>query len=190
MTGRTPDGDGTFAPLAQDTFADPLSGLAGAGPQAGDEHPRLRVATPVQPDADAVRAMVNAALLAEQKNGDGNGAAPSSALPQPFTPGEVPVEQPLGMLPQQRTWPVRTPQILRQAKWPKGRAAAAEPVSDEDEEVPRKRPPSRRLPTLKLSKPSSNSAGVIVAVVLMIVFAIVAIQLLVSLFGSIAGIFS
>lgn len=119
----------------------------------------------MQPDVDAVRQLVNAALLAEQGNGNGNGATYSSALPQPFTPGEVPVEQPLGMLPQQRTWPVRTPQILRQAKWPKGRSASAETALDEDEEVPKKRLPSRRLPTLKLSKPSSNSAGVIVAVV-------------------------
>ena len=70
------------APPAQDTFADPLSGLAGAAPEAaGEDYPRLRVASPVQPDADAVRQMVNAALLAEQGNGTGNGAAPSSALP-------------------------------------------------------------------------------------------------------------
>lgn len=192
MTGETPAGDGTFAPPAQDRFADPLSGLVSSGPvQNGDEYPRLRVAGPVQPDASVVREMVNAALLAESGNGyaNGNGAQYSSALPQPFTPGEIPVQQPLGMLPQQRTWPVRTPQILRQAKWPKGRAVAAETSSD-DEEVPRKRPPSRKLPTIRIGKPSSNSAGVIVAVVLMIVFVIVAIQLLASLFGSIAGIFS
>jgi hypothetical protein len=187
-TGGTPffDPDGTHAPVPQDSFADPLSGTvtaSDADESVAEEFERLRIADPVQPDPDMVREMVNATALAENGAGD-----------RPFQPGAVPSQvngaapgsgqTPLGVIPQQRTWPARAPGLLRGVRRPKQR------VSDEDlDEV---RPPRQRRPRPRLRpmKPSSNSTGVIVAIILMIVFAVVAIQLLASLFSSIAGIFA
>jgi hypothetical protein len=175
-TGESPsfDSDGTYAHVPQDSFADPLSGLVTSGVAAyswSEDFEQLRIADPVEADPDTVREMVNAAMLAD-----------TSVHQLPVQPAEIPVqppgspfvpgEPPQGMLLQQRTWPARPPQLLRQAR----RARLRLPVSGTSDRI-------------RVAKPSSSSMGVIVAAVLMIAFVIVAIQLLASLFSSIASIF-
>jgi hypothetical protein len=175
-TGEAPlfDGDGTHAHVPQDSFADPLSGLVTSGEVAdssSQDFARLRIADPVEPDPDTVREMVNAAMLAD-----------ASVHQLPMQPAEIPVQPPgspflpgkppQGMLQQQRTWPVRPPQLLRHARRPRLRL----PVTGASDRI-------------RVRKPSSSSTGVIAAVVLMIAFIIVAIQMLASLFSSIAGVF-
>jgi hypothetical protein len=187
-TGKTPffDNDGTNAPAPQAAFADPLSGTvtpSNDDQSVAEEFERLRIADPVQPDP-AARDLVNAVRLAE--NADYDRPLQSSAeAPQVNGLKFVAGQPPLGVIPQQRTWPVRAPQLLRQARRPKQRRAG-----DEDVEEVRRVRPKRVRRRIRPSKPSSNSAGVIIAIVLMIVFAVVAIQLLASLFSSIASIFA
>ncbi|HEV7979045.1 hypothetical protein [Amycolatopsis sp.] len=182
------DNDGTHAPIPQDRFADPLSGLvtaSDAAPTVSEEFERLRIADPVQPDPDMVREMVNAAALAD--NADYDRPVQPAAFPQQANGASVtPGQPPLGIIPQQRTWPARPPQMLRQARsrWPRPRRGVK---NAEDAPRTKQRAPRDRI---RRGKPSSNSAGVILAVVLMIVFAVLFIQLLASLFSGIAGIFS
>jgi hypothetical protein len=178
------DSDGTQAPQPQDSFADPLSGLVtggGATPSVAEEYERVRIADPVQPDPDTVREMVNAAMLAESADYD-RAIQPAAIPPQMAGSSVVPEQPPLGIIPQQKTWPARPPQLLRQARRPKQRVAAKN-LKEPQEALKRSQKRIRR------GKPSS-SAGVVIAIVLMIVFAILVIQLLVSLFSSIAGIFA
>ena len=186
-SGEAPlfDSDGTQAPLPQDSFADPLSGLVtggGATPSVAEEYERVRIADPVQPDPDTVREMVNAAMLAESADYD-RPIQPAAIPPQMTGASVVPEQPPLGIIPQQRTWPARPPQLLRQVRRPKQRVVAKN-LKEAQEALKRSRKRIRR------GKPSSSSAGVVIAIALMIVFAILVIQLLVSLFSSIAGIFA
>jgi hypothetical protein len=186
-TGGTPffDADGTHAPVPQDSFADPLSGTVTASDpdrSVSDEFERLRIADPIQPNLDAVREMVNASMLAENTDYD-RPLQPAPIAPLVSDSSFVPGQPPLGVIPRQRTWPVRAPQLLRQARWPKQR------VSDEDVDQVRRARPKRARRRIPRGRPSSNSAGVIIAIVLMIVFAVVVIQLLASLFSGIAGLF-
>lgn len=180
------DSDGTQAPVPRDSFTDPLSGLVTGGeatPSVAEEYERVRIADPVQPDPDTVREMVNAALLAESADNDRpiqSAAIPPQATGSPVIPGQPP----LGIIPQQRTWPTRPPQLLRQARRPKRRVPA-----ENIEEAPEAKPKGSRK-RIRRGKLSSSSTGVIIAITLMIVFAILVIQLLVSLFGSIASIFA
>jgi len=195
-TGETPffDGDGTFAPQSRDSFSDPMSGLIAAaeprplyGTNQGFDH--AHIAGPVQPAADAVRKMVNAALLE-----DGRDFRPAVPI-QPVAPlsasGSLTTsEQPLGMLPQQRNWPSRPPQLLRRSKPRFAPPAEAEYEDVEDVHEAEEEVMPRRMPgTVRGRRPSQSSIGVILAVVLMLVFAVVAIEMLISLFGGIAGLF-
>jgi hypothetical protein len=187
-TGEAPlfDNDGTHAPIPQDRFADPLAGLvtaSDAAPTVSEEFERLRIADPVQPDPDTVREMVNAAMLAENADYD-RPIQPAAIQPQTSGSSVAPGQPPMGIIPQQRTWPARPPQMLRQARWPKPRRAAK---NADDVRMPKQKAVRNRV---RRGKPSSNSAGVIIAVVLMIVFVVVFIQLLASLFSGIAGIFA
>ena len=193
-TGETPffDGDGTFAPEAQDSFSDPMSGLASSTePSYGGNHgfDHARIAGPVKPDADAVREMVNAALLE-----DGREYRPAIPI-QPAAPltqsGSLAGgEQPLGILPQQRNWPTRPPQLLRRAKQRVAPPAEAEFEEAEDVREAEEDVMPRRTPgTVRRRKPSQTSTGVLLALVLAIVFAVVAIEMLISLFSGISGLF-
>ncbi len=187
-------GDGTQADPPDDRFADPLSGLVTTGtatqqnfPADADEH-HLKIPGPVQHDPEVVSRMVDAAMLADEQPAQTPGAEQSAGLPPGriiSTVGEQGAT-PMGILPQQRTWPSRPPQLLRQPR----RVRQEEPAEvDEDAEVEiRRAKRSMQLP--RLGKPSSNTTGVMIAIALMIVFAILAIQLLASLFNSISGIFS
>jgi len=187
-------GDGTQADPPGDTFADPLSGLvttnpaAQSTPSAASEEIHLKVPGPVQHDPEVVSRMVNAAMLADEQPARTPGAEQGAGLPPSkivSTVGEQGAT-PIGILPQQRTWPSRPPQLLRQPRRPK----PEEPVDVDEEAEVEVRRAKRSMQLPRLGKPSSNTAGVMIAVALMIVFAILAIQLLASLFNSIAGIFS
>ncbi|WP_410656167.1 hypothetical protein [Amycolatopsis sp. lyj-112] len=186
-------GDGTQADIPSDTFADPLSGLVTAGapgqtisPPGSEEH-HLEIPGPVQHDPEVVSRMVNAAMLAE----DQPARTPGTDQPVEFSPTKIVSTvgdqgtPPIGMLPQQRTWPSRPPQLLRQPR----RARQEEPLEvDEEAEVEvRRAKTAMQFP--KLGKPSSNTTGVMIAISLMIVFAVLAIQLLASLFNSVSGLF-
>jgi hypothetical protein len=160
-------GDGTQSGLPPVTFGDALSGSL----NDEDDHEDFkltRVASPVRPDPAAVRELVDAAM-ADRPGGDpGDGQFESMPPGVPSQP--IPPAPPLGMLPRQRTRPslrsVRRPQL--------------------------------RMPRLDLPqagngrrvRPSSGSTAMIVAVLLMIVFAVVAIEFLSSLISSISGLFS
>jgi hypothetical protein len=187
-------GDGTQADNPGDTFDDPVSGLVTAGASgqstsaAGSDETHLKIPGPVQHDPEVVSRMVNAAMLADEQPAQSPGAEQSATLP-PARAVNTMGEQgapPIGMLPQQRTWPSRPPQLLR----PPRRAKQEAPVDvDEDAEF-EVRHAKRSMQLPKFGKPSSNTAGVMIAIALMIIFAVLAIQLLASLFNSVAGLFA
>lgn len=165
--------DGTQAPEPPRAYLDPVAGFSGGrGQQEAETRPGrddvtgFEVAEPVQPDQDAVRDMVNAALAEEERTKEGEGGA-----------GEQ--QQVVATPPQQRGGPPErswrapaqlVPQMLR-----------------------RRRPPRRQrdseLAGSPWRRPSKGSAGVAVAVVLTLLFVVVAIQFLSSLFESISSIF-
>ncbi|MFE0021851.1 hypothetical protein [Amycolatopsis sp. NPDC059021] len=191
-----PARDGTLSGGPSDTFADPLSGLvtaadappAGTGNGAGNGVPRVVVPGPVQHDPEVVRQMVDAALREDTQQG-GEPRAPE-AIPPAGTGGTLgeQVAPPLGVLPRQRTWPARPPQLLRRAK------PAPAPVAEDeiDEEIEAATPKKRGLPSISMpsfGRPSSSTAGVMLAVALLIVFGIVAIQMVSSLVSSVTGLF-
>jgi hypothetical protein len=144
-------------------FDDALSGPAS---DSLDDFQLTRVASPVKPDHSAVRELLDAELARDQPGE----TVPDGGDNPPATPAQ-PIEPapPLGMFPRQRT-----------GGGPRGRR------------------PSLRLPRISLPdpgavrrvKPSSGSTGIIVAVLLMIVFAVLAIEFVSSLISSITGVFS
>jgi hypothetical protein len=172
MPAKDDFGDGTQSALPPVPFGDALSGSL----NDEDDHEDFkmtRVASPVRPDPSAVRELVDAAMAEGQRPGgeftDVEG--PRFEIVPPGTPAQpIPPAPPLGMLPRQRTRPslrsVRRPQL---------------------------RMPRLGLPqtgNVRRVRPSSGSTGMIVAVLLMIVFAVVAIEFLSSLISSISGLFS
>ncbi|MEU5262446.1 hypothetical protein [Amycolatopsis sp. NPDC021455] len=185
--------DGTLSAVPGETFADPVSGLVTAAPEPGVAVPNghepaaIPVAGPVQPDEEAVRRMVEETLRDE-------GAKAPEAIPPAGTltsVGET-VAPPLGVLPRQRnrqrTWPTRPPQLLR--------AVRPEVPSEEDAEdlevVPVRRRKLPKMPSVSMpafNRPSSSAAGVMLAVVLLIVFGFVAIEMVSSLVSSVTGLF-
>ncbi|MGW4831325.1 hypothetical protein ACWEOG_27335 [Amycolatopsis japonica] len=186
-------GDGTQADPPGDTFADPLSGLVTTGttaqsdPSAGADDVHVQVPGPVQHDPEVVSRMVSAAMLADDQPAESPGAE-QTASPSPAKIVSTVGEQgaaPIGILPQQRTWPSRPSQLIRQPR----RLKPEEPVEVDEEAEVEVRRAKRSMQMPRLGKPSSNTAGVMIAIALMIVFAVLAIQLLASLFNSIAGIF-
>ncbi|GAB3719651.1 hypothetical protein GCM10027598_32450 [Amycolatopsis oliviviridis] len=186
-------GDGTQAEPPGATFADPLSGLvttgtpAPANPSAGADEVRVQVPGPVQHDPEVVSKMVNAAMLADDQPAESPGPEQTAGQPPAkvvSTVGEQGVA-PIGILPQQRTWPSRPSQLIRQPR----RVKQEEPVEVDEEAEAEVQRAKRSMQMPRIGKPSSNTAGVMIAIALMIVFAVLAIQLLASLFSSIAGIF-
>lgn len=160
-------GDGTQSGLPPVTFGDALSGSLN-DEDDHDEFTMTRVASPVRPDPAAVRDLVDAAM-ADRPGGDVGDVhfetTPPGAPAQPIAPAP-----PLGMLPRQRTRPslrsVRRPQLrMPRLSLPQGANG-------------------RRV------RPSSGSTAMIVAILLMIVFAVVAIEFLSSLISGISGLFS
>ncbi|MEV6873664.1 hypothetical protein [Amycolatopsis sp. NPDC051128] len=190
--------DGTLSEVPGETFADPVSGLVTAAPEPhtaatnGHESAAIQVAGPVPHDAEAVRRMVEETLREESEAG----ARTPEAIPPAGTLSTVgeQVAPPLGMLPRQRnrqrTWPTRPPQLLRSVR--------QEPLAEEDfdddlEVVPVKRRRLPRLPSVSMpafNRPSSSAAGVMLAVVLLIVFGFVAIEMVSNLVSSVTGLFN
>ena len=184
--------DGTLSAVPGETFADPVSGLVTAAPEpgtavpAGHEPAAIPVAGPVQPDEEVVRRMVEETLRDE-------GVKPPEAIPPAGTltsVGET-VAPPLGVLPRQRnrqrTWPTRPPQLLRAV-----RPEVPSPEDDDLEVVPVRRRKLPKMPSVSMpafNRPSSSAAGVMLAVVLLIVFGFVAIEMVSSLVSSVTGLF-
>ncbi|QFU85712.1 hypothetical protein [Amycolatopsis sp. YIM 10] len=174
------DGDGTQPPPPPSAFADPMTGLAGA---VRDDVYQMEIAKPIEPDADAVQEMVRAAMANEPEL-FGPRTSPEASTPEPESevpaasgteepkPGAAPA--PTGLIPQQRTWPARPQQLLRQRLRGARQSAKA-------------RVPKSVVPKTPASR---GSAGVAIAVVLLILFVVIAIQLVSSLVSGIAGIFS
>ncbi|MGW3965719.1 hypothetical protein ACWED2_38270 [Amycolatopsis sp. NPDC005003] len=180
--------DGTLSEAPAEMFADPVSGLvtAAPGPHAavanGHEPAAIPVAGPVKPDEEAVRRMVEETLR-EEKEKTPEAIPPAGTLNQ---------DRPLGLLPRQRnrrrTWPTRPPQIMR----PVRQDPLAEDDVDDVELVPVKRRRLPRMPSVSMpafNRPSSSAAGVMLAVVLLIVFGFVAIEMVSSLVSSVTGLF-
>ncbi len=140
-------------------FGDALSGPVNG---SADEFQLTRVASPVKPDSSRVPDLVAAELGEDPLGGDVQAPLPA------HTAAPIDPAPPLGILPRQRSRPG-----LRGYR------------------------PSLRLPritlpqpgTVRAVKPSAGSAGVIVAVVLMIVFLVLAIEFVTSLISSITGLF-
>lgn len=136
--------------------------LSGPASESVDDFQLTRVASPVKPDSSRVRELMDAELGGDPL-GDVQTPPPAPAA-EPIAPAP-----PLGMLPRQRTRPG-----LRgyrpQLKLP--RISMPQPGS------------VRRV------KPSAGSTGIILAVLLMIAFAVLAIEFVTSLVSSIVGAFS
>ena len=184
--------DGTLSEAPGEMFADPVSGLVTAAPEPGVAVPNghepaaIPVAGPVQSDEEVVRRMVEETLRDD-------GVKAPEAIPPAGTltsVGET-VAPPLGVLPRQRnrqrTWPTRPPQFLRPVR------PEVLPEEDEDlEVVPVRRRKLPKMPSVSMpafNRPSSSAAGVMLAVVLLIVFGIVAIEMVSSLVSSVTGLF-
>ncbi|MEV4599296.1 hypothetical protein AB0K15_18015 [Amycolatopsis sp. NPDC049253] len=183
-----PERDGTLdGSVGGERFADPLAGLvtaAEAAPAASaDEARPLPTARPVQHDPEAVKRMVEAALREE-----------AARTPQPIQPAEEkPDGVPLGLLPRQRTWPTRAPQLLKRVPRPRPKAKAEVADDDIEAELAERQAKKRSLPTIgmpNLGRPSTSAAGVILAVVLLIVFVVIALYMVSSLVSSVTGLFS
>ncbi|HVW42895.1 MAG TPA: hypothetical protein VHC18_16235 [Amycolatopsis sp.] len=165
-------GDGTQAA----SFDDPLSSPARGAED--DEFTLTRVASPVRPDSTRVQALVDAELGKDRppEFSDVIEVEPPDTTP-PGSPAQaIPPAPPLGILPRQRSRPgLRSVSGLRGMKRPQlrmPRLGSAQPG------------------TIRRTRPSAGSTGVIVAVLLVIVFAIVAIEFLASLISSISGLFN
>ncbi|WP_236796303.1 hypothetical protein [Amycolatopsis sp. GM8] len=150
-------GDGTQSALPPVAFGDALTGSLNE-PDDHEDFKMTRVASPVRPDPDAVRELVDASMADAQQPGSPQAgtASPGSAIPP---------APPLGMLPRQRTRP-SLPSFRR----------------------PQLRMP--RLPQPGARRPSTGSTAIIVAVLLILVYAFVAIEFLSSLISSISGLFN
>ncbi len=182
--------DGTLSEVPGEMFADPVSGLVTASPEPRSAVPNghesaIPVAGPVKPDEEAVRRMVEETLREDSEAGV---KAPGAVPPA----GTLGGEQPLGLLPRQRnrrrTWPTRPPQLMR----PVRRDPLAEDEVDDVDLVPVKRRRLPRMPSVTMpafNRPSSSAAGVMLAVVLLIVFGFVAIEMVSSLVSSVTGLF-
>jgi len=100
---------------------------------------------------------------------------PQDTIPQAGPAQAIPPAPPLGILPQQRS------------------RSGFRPVTGlRGMKRPQLRMPRRAAPPpggIRRTRPSAGSAGVILAVLLMIVFGIVAIEFLTSLISSISGLF-
>ncbi|SFB09345.1 hypothetical protein SAMN05216266_104298 [Amycolatopsis marina] len=171
--------DGTQAPSPPPAFPDPLAGLvtgvssgSGIRDYTPDDFVEVEIAEPVEPDPEVVRGMVDAALSQEQDASTG----PLRAVPRPAAAQRAPAAQPpLGMLAQQQSGTSVQTTRMRQALRTRQGRAQTERASSGD-------------PVMR--KPSSGSAGVALAIILLVVFGILIIQLISSLFSSVSGIFN
>ncbi|PXY31189.1 hypothetical protein [Prauserella muralis] len=196
------NGDGTQAPEPPQSFADPLAGLVSSGrPEFSvktdrDQYSDIEIARPVEPDSEMVRGMVDAAMAGERAQApaprtagdDQVGEDGQDDVDANATTGELPAvdaepkqsEQPAGLYPQQqRAWPARSallPPMLRRRQLGAQRAEKKDDLAERRDRVPWR-------------KPSSGSAGLAVALVLLLAFGLVAVQFVTSFVESITGLF-
>ncbi|EHR63519.1 hypothetical protein [Saccharomonospora cyanea] len=168
------DADGTQAPEPPKPFSDPLGGSAERG--SADDAPSADAAggtaKPVEVDREAVRQLASA-LAAESAAAN---AGPNSGT----NPGadQAADDEPTAEIPPQRPPAVRASKptllapILRRRRPAGGQA------------------PRTRRATPQVRKPSSGSAGLAVALTLMVIFVLVAIQFVASFVESVTGIFN
>ncbi|GAA3556979.1 hypothetical protein GCM10022222_45810 [Amycolatopsis ultiminotia] len=182
-----PEWDGTLGgDVGGERFSDALSGLVTTSSDGhGHSGEPLPTARPVEHDPEAVKRMVEAALEEEAKK---TAAAPAPGSSEDERPDRVP----LGLLPRQRTWPTRAPQLLKKVPRPKPRQIAEVADDDIEEELAERQVRRRGLPAMSMpsmGRPSTSTAGVVLAVVLLIVFGVVAIEMIASLVSSVRGLF-
>jgi len=171
-------GDGTLWTDGEAPYRDSLAGDFSNGAHSDFSDTLFQpAATPPQthPDSHSVREMMNAVLLDEED------AMPeeddySTDFKSSKSRGIDPSQPPLGMLPQQQSWPAR--KVL------KPRKSGATRKKKLREQLRQR--PSGLIPRKKLS---TGTVGVIIAAVLMIIFGIVAIAMLSSLFSMIGSVF-
>ncbi|MGH3452109.1 MAG: hypothetical protein ACRDQW_15600 [Haloechinothrix sp.] len=170
--------DGTQPPPPPRLYPDPLAGLVTGESYAGtDPSAPLRdsfevpIAQPVEIDTEAVQAMVDAAMSdappterAHERSRRARSAHPGSSVGQ-AVPGMVPSAQ--------RSRPTG------QQAW---RALKAYPRQHQAQAGRQPRP---AMPV----KPSKSSTGVIVAIILLVVFGIIAIQLIAAFVEGLSGTF-
>ncbi|TWH21181.1 hypothetical protein [Prauserella rugosa] len=180
-------GDGTQAFESAPTYGDSLTGsdstyggdTAASGAQTPPTSPVSPPAQPTAPDLESLRSKVAAALAEEEAAANRQqGEAPAE---QDDGTGDVPetpaASQPTEEIEQERRGRILSrmrgqlmPGMLRRRQKP----TVAKPLNER----------------LTVRKPSNASTGLFVALVLLVVFVIVAIQFVVSFVESIAGLFS
>lgn len=177
--------DGTQPPPPPTLYPDPLSGLV-TGVDSGSTEKmssfsddfEMPAAPTVAIDAEAVQAMVEAALADSpaEENARPRQSAPAfpASAGQPFLRGSAPTPLTPGMVPE----PLRTRPTGQQA-W---QALRSYPRQYRAQAGQGDRSP---LPV----KPSKNSTGVIVAIILLAIFGIIAIQLIAGVIDGISNIF-
>ncbi|OQO93234.1 hypothetical protein B1813_12045 [Saccharomonospora piscinae] len=162
------DSDGTQAPEPPKPFSDPLGGNAADGRSSptlsgttgsGD----LGVARPVEVNREAVRQLLEAEQ-AEQAEAAASGEPAPVDTDDDEPTAEIPPQQPATV---RASRPSALPPILRL----------------------RKQSGARSRPRPHVRKPSSGSTGLAVALVLLVIFILVAIQFVVSFVESVTGLF-
>ncbi len=164
------DADGTQAPEPPKPFSDPLGGSAerGSADDATNADAAGGTAKPVEVDREAVRQLASA-LAAESAavNAGPNPGADQAADDEPTA--EIPPQRPPAV---RASKPTLLAPILRRRRPAGGQA------------------PRTRRATPQVRKPSSGSAGLAVALTLMVIFVLVAIQFVASFVESVTGIFN
>ncbi|MEY7974397.1 hypothetical protein AB8O38_20610 [Saccharomonospora xinjiangensis] len=164
MGGRVVDADGTQAPEPPKPFSDPLGGApeGGAAGRADGAAASGEVAKPVEVDREAARQL--ATVLAEQ-----NAQAPAGAGPDAD-------DEPTAEIPPQKAG-VRASRPALLAPIMRRRGPTGGVVRRGGRAAPRMR------------RPSSGAAGFAVALTLMLIFLLIAIQFVASFVESVTGIF-
>ncbi|WP_433408468.1 hypothetical protein ACQPZU_19960 [Saccharomonospora azurea] len=175
------DTDGTQAPEPPKPFSDSLGGTpdngsggaAGAGGvAAGGEngHPPQ----PVGVNREAVQQLATALAAQEAASGGGTGSGASGSAPGGSAGADEEDDEPTAEIPPQR---------------PGVRASAPALLAP----IMRRRRPGQasrtRRPAPQVRKPSAGSAGFVVALTLMLIFLIIAIQFVASFVESVTSIF-
>ncbi|WP_134045903.1 hypothetical protein [Amycolatopsis arida] len=202
--------DGTQAPAPPPAYTDPLAGLVTGGSPTpvgfggSTDDVEVEVPDPVEPDPEVVRGMVDAALAGEGEGlpvGRALDASRPAAAAAPVT--QFPSPENAGLLQQQRRWsaPQRMRQVLTARRSPGGGPSAPGPEAGQDTGpgpgaetrtpvVPRFGRRAAAHPRPVVRKPSNGSAGVAMAVVLLVVFGLLVVQLISSFVSSVTGLFN
>jgi hypothetical protein len=159
------DADGTQAPEPPKPFGDSLGGTPDGGGGANAGGASGGVARPVEVNREAAKQLAAALATEEGSQGAGQGKGEGASGAEDDEPtAEIPPRKPR----LRASAPTLLAPIMRRRK----------PA-----------PPQARRPVPQVRKPSSGSAGLVVALTLGLIFLIVAIQFVVSFVESVTGIF-